>query len=104
MRFQIVPHTLKVGSFLRMKNFKLFKIIDFDEVNENERVKKANYIGYAHFYFLQCHKESKSDDEIVKEFFTKLVELDTRLGTPPSEQLFMCLRFTVNLDIIKVCF
>ena len=56
-------------------------------MNENERVKKANYIGYAHFYFSQCHKESKSDDEIVKEFFTKLVELDTRLGTTPSEQL-----------------
>ena len=71
-------------------------------MNENERVKKANYIGYAHFYFSQCHKESKSDDEIVKEFYTKLVELDTRLGIPPSEQLFTCVFYILDPDIIKV--
>ena len=101
-RSDIIKDIVKVGSFPRMKNLKLFKIIDFDEVNENKRVKKANYIGYAHFYLSQCHKDSKSDDEIVKEFYAKLVEMDKRLGTPPSEQLYNCLENTFRSDIIKV--
>ena len=36
----------------------------------------------------QCYDESKSDDEIDKEVYNKIFELDTRLGTTASEQLF----------------
>ena len=75
-----------------------------DEVNENECLEKSNYIGFAHFYFSRCNQESQSDNKIVKEVYTKLVELDTRLGTPPSEQLFMCVFYTLDSDILKVCF
>ena len=78
-------------------------MIDLDEVNENECVKEANYIGFGHFYF-QRNKESNQGDENDKEVYTKLVELDTRLGTPPTEQLFMCIYYTLDPDIIKVCF
>ena len=85
-----------------MKNRKIFKIIDLDEVNENECVKKANYVGFGHFY-LRRYKESKPEDDIDKEIYSKIVELDTRLGTSPSEQLFMCI-FTLDLEIIKVFF
>ena len=93
-----------------MKNLKLFKIIDLDEVNENEWhsfFKKANYDGFRHLYYRR-YKESKSEDEIDEEVYSKLSELDIRLGslpgTSPSEQLFMCIFFTLNLEIIKVCF
>ena len=74
-----------------------------DEVNENERVKKTNYDGFGHVYY-QRYKESKSEDEIDKEVYTKLVKLDAKLGTSPSKQLFMCIFFTLDPDIIKVCF
>ena len=78
-------------------------MVDLDAVTENACVKRENYIGFAHFYFSRCNQESKSNNEIVKEVYTKLVELDTRLGTPPSEQLFHCILYTdMNLDIIKV--
>ena len=86
-----------------MKNLKLFKIIDFDEVNDNDRVKKANYIGYAHFY-CRRYKESKPEDEIDEEVYSKFVKMDTRLGTSPTEQLFMSIFSTLDLEIIKVCF
>ena len=36
----------------------------------------------------QCYDESKSDDKIDKEVYNKIFELDTRLGTTASEQLF----------------
>ena len=72
-------------------------------MNENECVKKANYDGFGHVYY-QRYKESKSEDEIDKEVYTKLVKLDTKLGTSPSKQLFMCIFFVLDPDIIKVCF
>ena len=73
-----------------------------DEVNENECVSKANYVGFGHVYYRR-YKELKPKDEVDKELYSKLVKLDAKLGTSPSKQLFMCL-FTLNLEIIKVCF
>ena len=63
---------------------------------------RANYIGFAHFYFSRCSQETQSDNDIDKEVYTKLVELDTRLGTSSSEQLYYCLKNTIRSDIIKV--
>ena len=73
-------------------------------MNEYETIRKTNLVGFANLYLLRCNKESKSDDEIDKEVYSKLVELDTRLGTTASEQLFGCVFYTLNLDIIKVWF
>jgi len=46
--------------------------------------------------------QKKSNDEINKEVYAKLVELDTRLGRKASELLFMCFKWTTRSDIIKV--
>ena len=70
-------------------------------MNEYETLRKK-WVGFAALFLNRCNKESKSDDEIDKEVYSKLVELDTRLGTTASEQLFWCLYYTLNLDIIKV--
>ena len=88
-----------------MKNLKLLKIIDLDEVNENalNALKKANYVGWGDFYY-QRYKKSKPEDEIDEEVYSYFVKLDSRLGTPPSEQLFKCVFLTLDLEIIKVCF
>ena len=86
-----------------MKNRKIFKIIDLDEVNENERVKKAKYDGWGDFYYRR-YKELKQEDEIDEEVYSKFLKLDTRLGTPPSEQLFVWIFLTLDLEVIKVCF
>ena len=71
-------------------------------MNVNECVKKSDYIGFAHFYLSQCSQESKSVNEIVKEVYIKLVELDRRLGTSPTEQLFNCILYTLDAEILKV--
>ena len=57
---------------------------------------------FAWLYLRRCNEESKSNDKINKEVYTKLVELETRLGTKASEQLYECLRYTTRSDIIKV--
>ena len=62
-----------------------------------------DYVGFADLYLQsrKCDKRSHPNDVIDKEVYSKLVELDTRLGTTASEQLFCCLK-TTRSDIIKV--
>ena len=85
-----------------MKDSKLLKIIDFDKVNEYESLRKMNWVGFAEIYLDRCEEESKSIDEIEKKIYTKCVNLDRRLGTTITEQLFGSVSRTLNLDIIKV--
>ena len=81
---------------------KLFKIIDFDQVNDFAASKEADLVGFASQYLLRCEKESKSDDEININIYTELVELDSKLGTSAAEQLFHCVSYTQRLELIKV--
>ena len=53
-------------------------------------------------FLRRCEKELKSNDEIDIEVYTKLVQLDDKLGTKASEQLFKCLQQTARWEIIKV--
>ena len=77
-------------------------MIDFEKVNEYKSLRKEGLVGFTEVYLMRCNEESKSDSAIDKEIYTKLVELDTRLGTTASEQLLRCVFSTLNLDIIKV--
>ena len=63
--------------------------------------------NFAWLYLRRCDEESnydyqKSNDKINKEVYTKLVELEKRLGKKASEQLYECLKNTTRSDIIKV--
>ena len=65
-------------------------------------LKSTNGSPYAGLYLYRCYQESKSNDEIDIQLFTRLAELDSKLGTTASEQLFHILDKTTRLDIIKV--
>ena len=67
-----------------------------------EIVRKSGWFGYANIYLDRCSRESKSDEKIDIQVYTKLVELDTRLGITTYEQLLGCLNHTTRLDIITV--
>ena len=58
--------------------------------------------NFALQYLERCNKESKSNDKINKEVYTKLVELEKRHGKKASRQLYQCLDNTTRSDIIKV--
>ena len=70
---------------------------EFDEV-----AKKEGSVRFAHLYL--SHFETESDEQIEIDVYKKLVELDKKLGTTASEQLFACLTITTQLDIIEVRF
>ena len=71
-------------------------------MNAYENLKEGGAVGFAHAYLHQCDKKSKTGDEIDIQVYTKLVQLDSRLGTSLSEQLRMCLQYTTRSDIIQV--
>ena len=85
---------------LRFQN--IFKTIDFEHVTEYEKLREIGYVGFAHVYLVRRDKESKAEDIADVQLYTKLVELDTRLGTTATEQLFWCLYNSLRLDLIKV--
>ena len=57
--------------------------------------------GFAHLYLAGCG--GKSDDEIDIQVYTRLMEVDSRIGVSAAEQLCSCLFHTLRLDVIKVC-
>ena len=69
-------------------------------MDEYENLKRKGFIGFAQKYLSKF--KSKSHDLIDINVYTKLVELDSRLGTKASDQLLWCLNFTSRSDIIKV--
>ena len=81
---------------------KIFKTIDFNQVNEFEHYENIRAFGFATIYLNRCYEESKTDEEKDVNVYTKLLELDARLGTTASEQLFWCVGCTQRFDFIKV--
>ena len=71
-------------------------------MNEYESLRKNGFVGFAHLYLKRCNYESKSEEVIDIQIYTKLVELDSRLGTTASEQLDWCIEYTTRSEIIKV--
>ena len=72
--------------------------------NKFQQIRTNGLIGYADVYLRHCNKDSVPNDEINIKVYTTLAELDAKLGTTASEQLFTCLLYTSRFDIIKVSF
>ena len=70
-------------------------------LNEYEGLKKKGHAGFASDYSQACVK-SESDDKIDIQVYTKLVQLDSKLGTTASKQLVSLLKNTLRLDLLKV--
>ena len=71
-------------------------------MNDNVKLKTHGIVGFAEIYLQQCTKKSEADNEIDIQVYTKLVELDSKIGTTASEQLYVCLQCTTRSDIIEV--
>ena len=63
---------------------------------------QTDWIGFAHFYLQRCSTNIESDDETDIEVYTRLVQLDSRLGTTATEQLLQCIFYSLRLELLKV--
>ena len=69
------------------------KLVDAD--NNYDKIRATGLVGFTTYYL---HESKDVDIEV----FTKLLDLDSKLGTTNSEQLYKCLDLTTRHDLIKV--
>ena len=60
------------------------------------------YVGYAHYYLRKCWNESELENKADVIIYEKLLEIDAKMGTTQSEQLFGCVFYSLRMDLIKV--
>ena len=77
---------------------------DCEGLSPPKTKRKKEWFGFAHLYLLNWDKKSKPYNEIDVQIYTKLVELDSKLGRTASKQLRGCLECTTQSDIIMVSF
>ena len=63
---------------------------------------ELDYVGYAHYYLQECWDKSELINKADVTIYKQLLEIDSKLGTTPSEQLFWCVNYSLRVDLIKV--
>ena len=69
---------------------------------DHDKVRKFNYVGYAQYYLQQCWNKSELKNEADVTIYKQLLEIDAKLGTTQSEQLFKCIRYSPRKNFIEV--
>ena len=92
MRFEFIYDYFK---------FKIIQEIDIDQV-DHDKVRELGFVGYANYYLLECWDESGLKNKADVAVYKQLLEIDAKLGTTPSEQLFECLLYSPRKDLIEV--
>jgi len=81
--------------------------LDFETWKDYDWIKKKNaindYQGYADYYLYRSWNDSKKINEADAKVYQRLNDIDIKLGTELSLQLWRCLDWTTRWDIIKVC-
>ena len=70
---------------------------EYDELRE-----ELGFVGYAHYYLQKCWNESELKNQADVEIYKQLLEIDSKLGTTQSEQLFQCVFNSLRIDLIMV--
>ena len=87
---------LKAGRLLKSLGINVdVKDGEYDELRE------LGCVGYAHYYIHNCWNKSELKNKADVEIYKELLEIDSKLGTTQSEQLFDCVIYS-RMDLIKV--
>ena len=87
------------GELLRKAGLVFEEGKDYDWIT-----KETDDEGYADYYLVKCWNETKKINEADESVYRQLVDIDSKMGTEYSMQLFCCLGWTTRWDIIKVRF
>ena len=67
-----------------------------------DELRELDWVGYAQYYLQECWNESELKDKADVTIYQQLLEIDSKLGTTQTEQLFECVFSSVRMDLIKV--
>ena len=88
---------------LNMKAKKLFENHGIDMIfDDYDEIREDGGVGYAHFYLDECWNESELKNKADVTIYKQLLEIDAKLGTTQTEQLYWCLRYSPRKDLIEV--
>ena len=76
--------------------------LDFEDGRNYDSLRKQRFVGYANLYLFKCWNDSKKKNEAEESIYRQLIDIDSKLGTEASEQLYWCITNTTRWDIIKV--
>ena len=76
----------------------------FINVTENkfDLLREKIFVGFADYYLGNCYDESEVRNKADIRIYKQLLEIDSKLGTTQTEQLFECVLLSVRIDLIKV--
>ena len=90
---------------LNLKAGRLIKSLGiFINVTENrlDVLREKGFVGYANYYLKKCWDKSELKNKADVAVYKQLLEIDSKLGTTQSEQLFKCVFYSLRMDLIKV--
>ena len=87
---------LKAGRLIKSRGIKMYDLKEFDEI------RGYGYFGYANYFSKNSWDKSKLEDKADVPVYKQLLEIDSKLGTTPSEQLFGYVFSSLRMDLIKV--
>ena len=92
---------------LNLKAGRLIKSLGIDMIVRDGiydvlRDEKHKYVGYAEYYLFKCWDKSELKNKADVIIYKQLLEIDSKLGTKQTEQLFKCVFNSLRIDLIKV--
>ena len=69
---------------------------------EYDELREVGFVGYAEYYLQNCWNETELKNKADVTIYKQLLEIDSKLGTTQSEQLFECVFHSLRMDLIKV--
>ena len=69
---------------------------------ELEKLREDGFVGYANYYVFKCWDESELKNKADVAIYKQLLEIDSKLGTTQTEQIFLCVFQSLRIDLIKV--
>ena len=85
----------KARILIRSRGIKMYDY-EFDELREDD------FVGYAHYYLQECWDEFELQNKADMQIYKKLLEIDSKLGTTQTEQLFQCVFYSLRMNLIEV--
>ena len=73
-----------------------------DQVEHDDKLREKNFVGYANYYLHACWNASELKNKADVKIYKQLIEIDSKLGTTQSEQLFKCVFNSLRMDLIQV--
>ena len=86
---------------LNLEAGKLFESLGID-IFDYDKLREIGCVGYAQYYLFKCWDKSELKNNADVAIYKQLLEIDAKLGTSQTEQLFGCLRHSPRKDLIEV--